>query len=59
MLACARFVLYWMQASVRTVYNYALEYAICQANKLQLPLVTVFGVHLSLPLVRVCVCVWL
>lgn len=36
------FVLYWMQASQRTVFNHALNFAIHQANKLNLPLITVF-----------------
>ena len=38
-----RFVLYWMQQSQRTVCNHALEYAIAQANDLNLPLVVCFG----------------
>ena len=29
-----RYVLYWMQASQRTEYNHALEYAILKANDL-------------------------
>ena len=37
------FVLYWMQASQRTRYNHALEYAIEQANHLNQPLVVCFG----------------
>ena len=37
------FVLYWMQASQRTRYNFALEHAIATANRLRLPVVVVFG----------------
>lgn len=36
------FVLYWMQASQRTEYNHALEYAIDQSNILKKPLLTAF-----------------
>jgi deoxyribodipyrimidine photo-lyase len=39
-----RYVLYWMQASQRTVFNHALEYAIRQANELGKPLVVLFGI---------------
>lgn len=39
-----RYVLYWMQASQREAYNYALEYAIDRANELGLPLLVVFGI---------------
>ena len=39
----ARYVLYWMQASQRTHYNHALEYAISRANQLKLPPVVCFG----------------
>jgi deoxyribodipyrimidine photo-lyase len=38
------FVLYWMQASQRTEYNHALEYAIRQGNDLGLPVVVFFGI---------------
>ncbi|HEX3358013.1 MAG TPA: deoxyribodipyrimidine photo-lyase [Tepidisphaeraceae bacterium] len=38
-----RYVLYWMQASQRTRFNHALEFAIAQANELQLPLLVCFG----------------
>ncbi len=37
------YVLYWMQASQRTFYNHALEYAIDQANELAKPLIVYFG----------------
>jgi deoxyribodipyrimidine photo-lyase len=37
------FVLYWMQASQRTRFNFALEHAIAQANELKKPLVVCFG----------------
>src|SRR5215475_9797008 len=36
-------VLYWMQASQRTRFNHALEFAIDRANSLGLPLVVGFG----------------
>jgi deoxyribodipyrimidine photo-lyase len=38
-----KYVLYWMQASQRTRFNHALEYAIGRANELGLPLVVGFG----------------
>src|SRR5919107_1286213 len=38
-----RYVLYWMQASQRTSYNHALEYAVEEANRRDLPLVVCFG----------------
>ena len=38
-----RYVLYWMQASQRVECNHALEYAIGEANRLNLPVVVVFG----------------
>ena len=38
------YVLYWMQASSRSEYNHALEYAISKANELNKPLVTYFGI---------------
>ncbi len=37
-----RYVLYWMQQAQRTTCNHALEYAIHQANSLQLPFVVCF-----------------
>lgn len=39
----ARYVLYWMQQSQRAECNHALEYAIQQANRLDLPLLVGFG----------------
>ncbi len=41
--AKGRYVLYWMQASQRTRFNHALEYAIEQANALKKPVVVFFG----------------
>jgi deoxyribodipyrimidine photo-lyase len=41
--ADGRYVLYWMQASQRTRWNPALEYAIEQANELSKPLIVAFG----------------
>src|SRR5688572_31897487 len=38
-----RYVLYWMQASQRTRFNHALEYAIARANGLRLPVLVCFG----------------
>lgn len=43
------YVLYWMQASVRTEYNHALEYAIREANELHQPVVAFFGLTESYP----------
>jgi deoxyribodipyrimidine photo-lyase len=37
------YVLYWMQQSQRAEYNHALEYAVKQANKLDLGVVVAFG----------------
>jgi deoxyribodipyrimidine photo-lyase len=39
-----RYVLYWMQASQRAVFNHALEYSIRQANELNKPVVVLFGI---------------
>ncbi|MFW6110838.1 MAG: deoxyribodipyrimidine photo-lyase [Thermoproteota archaeon] len=39
-----KYVLYWMQASVRENYNHALEYAIRKSNDVGRPLVAFFGV---------------
>ena len=38
------YVLYWMQASQRTEYNHALEYAILKANELRQPVIVFFGI---------------
>ncbi len=43
------YVLYWMQSSVRTDFNHALEYAIRTANRLNRPLIAFFGVSSSYP----------
>lgn len=43
------YVLYWMQASVRTRFNHALEYAAEQANGLNLPLIVAFGLTPGYP----------
>ncbi|KAJ0395192.1 hypothetical protein P43SY_004584 [Pythium insidiosum] len=40
--ASSRYLLYWMQTSVRSKYNYSLEYAIAAANALELPLHVVY-----------------
>ena len=39
-----RYVFYWMQASQRTEYNHALEYAVLRANELLQPIVVFFGI---------------
>ena len=47
---CAgRYVLYWMQASQRADCNHALEYAVREANRLEQPVVVVFGLTDSFP----------
>ncbi len=38
------YVLYWMQASQRSEYNHALEYAILKGNELRQPVLVFFGV---------------
>lgn len=43
------YVLYWMQASQRTRFNHALEYAIARGNELDLPVVVGFGLMDSYP----------
>ncbi|HEY0008364.1 MAG TPA: deoxyribodipyrimidine photo-lyase, partial [Tepidisphaeraceae bacterium] len=44
-----KYVLYWMQESMRTRYNYGLEYAIEKANELGLPPLVCFGVTDAYP----------
>jgi deoxyribodipyrimidine photo-lyase len=39
----ANYVLYWMQQSQRAEYNHALEFAVRQANEMDLGVVVVFG----------------
>lgn len=43
------YVVYWMQASVRSHWNHALEYAIETANSLKKPLLVVFGLTDDFP----------
>src|SRR5512136_2870488 len=43
------FVIYWMQASQRTEYNHALEYAIIKANELKQPILVFFGITDAFP----------
>ncbi len=43
------YVLYWMQAAVRTRHNEALEYAVQTANDLAVPLLVCFGVTADYP----------
>mgnify|MGYP006285949065 FL=1 len=38
------YLLYWMQSSVRTTYNHALEYAVMESNKSSKPLRVFFGI---------------
>ncbi|MGA1820450.1 MAG: deoxyribodipyrimidine photo-lyase [Thermoplasmatota archaeon] len=47
--ASGEFVLYWMQASQRTLHNHALEFAIDKANHLGLPAVVFFGIAEDYP----------
>jgi len=44
-----KYVLYWMQASQRTEYNQALEYAITESNRLKKPLLVFFGINEHFP----------
>src|SRR5688500_2091947 len=44
-----KYVLYWMQASQRTRFNHALEYAVERANALELPVVVGFGLMEDYP----------
>lgn len=48
-VARGAYVLYWMQASVRSEYNHALEYAIREANELRQPVVVYFGLTEAFP----------
>ncbi len=43
------YLLYWMQSSVRTTYNHALEYAVREANKSSKPLIVFFGITPTYP----------
>jgi deoxyribodipyrimidine photo-lyase len=43
------YVLYWMQASQRTEYNHALEFAVLPANELERPLLVYFGLTNDFP----------
>jgi deoxyribodipyrimidine photo-lyase len=43
------YVLYWMQQAQRAEENYALEYAVCEANSRGLPLYVFFGLTESFP----------
>ncbi len=43
------YVLYWMQASQRSEYNHALEFAVRKADELNLPLVVYFGLTCNYP----------
>ncbi len=45
----SEYVLYWMQASQRTRFNHALEYAIKRANELRQPLLVGFGLTDNYP----------
>jgi deoxyribodipyrimidine photo-lyase len=47
--ADGKYVLYWMQASQRTRFNFALEYAIGRANELDKPLLVCFGLMDDFP----------
>ena len=43
------YVLYWMQRAQRSASNHALEFAIREANRRELPLLTVFGITQRFP----------
>lgn len=43
------YLIYWMQASQRTEYNHALEFAITRANEMDKPLVVYFGIAENYP----------
>jgi len=47
--ARGRYVLYWMQASVRAEDNHALEYAARQSRELGVPLLVYFGLTTNYP----------
>src|SRR6476661_4513050 len=47
--ADARYVLYWMQMFKRVENNHALDFAICRANELKLPLVVYEGLKYYYP----------
>src|SRR5512135_115579 len=49
MIHKGKYVLYWMQASQRTEYNHALEFAILRANELRQPLIVFFGITDQFP----------
>ncbi|MGD2072290.1 MAG: deoxyribodipyrimidine photo-lyase [Candidatus Thorarchaeota archaeon] len=44
-----KYVLYWMQASQRTEFNHALEFAVIRANKLESPLLVYFNIIPNFP----------
>ena len=48
-LTSGEYVIYWMQASQRTEYNHALEFAVGQANERKLPLIVYFGLTEAFP----------
>ena len=43
------YVLYWMQASQRSEYNHALEWAILKANEFRQPLIVFLGITDQFP----------
>jgi deoxyribodipyrimidine photo-lyase len=48
-IAKGAYVLYWMQQSQRAEWNHALEFAVIQANQLQMPLLVCFGLTDAYP----------
>lgn len=44
-----KYIIYWMQASQRTEYNHALQYAIRKANENNIPIIVYFGLTDSYP----------
>jgi deoxyribodipyrimidine photo-lyase len=45
----ARYVLYWMQQAQRAEWNHALELAVREANRLNLPVLAAFGLTAAYP----------
>jgi len=48
-LQSEKYIIYWMQASQRTEFNHALEYAIKHSNKYKKPLIVFFGLTNGFP----------
>ena len=48
-LQSEKYIIYWMQASQRTEFNHALEYAIKHSNQYKKPLIVFFGLTNGFP----------